>query len=182
MDLILCDTISVVANLFAQAGFTHTLARRRLSFIPLPLPFIVGVGHRLLRGRNRLLPSALFSGLLLLVVVAVVVTRRLFTVRASRCWEAIDMDPYYDMYARGSPSGHYPQPSVPPGNTNAPPWEFLEVTSQLTSFFRNSPDWCNRCEWDPSRWKVTPPAELTFTMLITQRLRLMGLDREIPSE
>ena len=123
---------------------------------------------------------ALLSGLLLLVVV--VVARRLFTARVARRWEAIDMDPYYDMDAGGPPYRHHPPPSVPPGNRNAPPWEFLEVTSKLPSFVRNSPDWRDRCEWDPSRWKVTPPADLSFTLLIKQRLRLMGLDWEIPSE
>ena len=41
--------------------------------------------------------SARVSGLLLLVVVAVVATRPIFTARAARRWEAIDMDPYYDM-------------------------------------------------------------------------------------
>ena len=59
VDFILCETIIVVAILLAQACFTHTLARRRSSFIPLPSPVIVGVGHRLFRGRNRVLH---FSG------------------------------------------------------------------------------------------------------------------------
>ena len=117
---------------------------------------------------------ALLSGLLPLVVV--VVARRLFTARAARRWEAIDMDPYYDMDARGPPYGNPPQPSVPPGYRNAPPREFLEVTSELPSFVRNSPNWRSRCEWDPSRRKVTPPGDLSFTLSIKQRLRLMGLD------